>query len=94
MVERPEALVQRMCDAGADMVVFHLEAADPFDVWTGSARRSARRGVWRCGCSCLAGGRLGFELPLPIGTRILLRGKVTWIVGDGLFSRPGPVGVP
>lgn len=33
MVERPETWVQRMCDAGADMVVFHLEAAaDPFDV--------------------------------------------------------------
>jgi ribulose-phosphate 3-epimerase len=33
MVERPDVMVQRMCDAGADMVVFHLEAAaDPFDV--------------------------------------------------------------
>lgn len=33
MVERPETWVQRMCDAGADMVVFHLEAAsDPFEV--------------------------------------------------------------
>lgn len=33
MVERPESWVQRMCDAGADMVVFHLEAAaDPYDV--------------------------------------------------------------
>jgi ribulose-phosphate 3-epimerase len=33
MVERPETWVQRMCDAGADMVVFHLEAAaDPSDV--------------------------------------------------------------
>jgi ribulose-phosphate 3-epimerase len=33
MVDRPETWVQRMCDAGADMVVFHLEAADdPFDV--------------------------------------------------------------
>jgi ribulose-phosphate 3-epimerase len=28
MVERPEAWVRRMCDAGADMVVFHLEATD------------------------------------------------------------------
>ncbi len=33
MVDRPETWVQRMCDAGADMVVFHLEAAaDPLDV--------------------------------------------------------------
>lgn len=33
MVERPAGMVQRMCDAGADMVVFHLEAApDPFEV--------------------------------------------------------------
>jgi ribulose-phosphate 3-epimerase len=33
MVDRPETWVQRMCDAGADLVVFHLEAAaDPFDV--------------------------------------------------------------
>jgi ribulose-phosphate 3-epimerase len=33
MVERPEAWVQRMCDAGADMIVFHLEAArDPFEI--------------------------------------------------------------
>ena len=33
MVERPETWVQKMCDAGADMVVFHPEAArDPFDV--------------------------------------------------------------
>lgn len=33
MVERPETWVQRMCDAGADMIVFHLEAAsDPFEV--------------------------------------------------------------
>jgi ribulose-phosphate 3-epimerase len=28
MVERPERLVQRMCDAGADLVLFHLEATD------------------------------------------------------------------
>ena len=33
MVEKPETWVQGMCDAGADMVVFHLEAAsDPFEV--------------------------------------------------------------
>jgi ribulose-phosphate 3-epimerase len=33
MVERPGELVQRMCDAGADMIVFHLEATqDPFAV--------------------------------------------------------------
>lgn len=33
MVDRPQTWVQRMCDAGADMVVFHLEAAeDPLDV--------------------------------------------------------------
>lgn len=33
MVDRPEAWVKRICDAGADMVVFHLEAtADPCDV--------------------------------------------------------------
>ncbi len=33
MVERPETWVTRMCDAGADMIVFHLEAArDPLDV--------------------------------------------------------------
>jgi ribulose-phosphate 3-epimerase len=33
MVERPDIWVQPMCDAGADMVVFHLEAAeDPLDV--------------------------------------------------------------
>lgn len=33
MVERPETWVQRMCDAGADMILFHLEAArDPFEV--------------------------------------------------------------
>jgi ribulose-phosphate 3-epimerase len=28
MVERPERLVERMCDAGADLVLFHLEATD------------------------------------------------------------------
>jgi ribulose-phosphate 3-epimerase len=28
MVERPERLVQRMCDAGADLILFHLEATD------------------------------------------------------------------
>ncbi|MGZ4314249.1 MAG: ribulose-phosphate 3-epimerase [Gaiellaceae bacterium] len=28
MVERPERLVQRMSDAGADLVLFHLEATD------------------------------------------------------------------
>jgi ribulose-phosphate 3-epimerase len=33
MVERPAMWVRRMCDAGADMVVFHLEAAsDPVEV--------------------------------------------------------------
>ena len=33
MVERPETWVRPMCDAGADMIVFHLEAAnDPFEV--------------------------------------------------------------
>jgi ribulose-phosphate 3-epimerase len=33
MVERPETWVRPMCDAGADMVLFHLEAArDPFEV--------------------------------------------------------------
>jgi ribulose-phosphate 3-epimerase len=33
MVERPERFVGRMCDAGADMIVFHLEAAeDPLGV--------------------------------------------------------------
>jgi ribulose-phosphate 3-epimerase len=33
MVERPETWVQRMADAGADMIVFHLEAVpDPLDV--------------------------------------------------------------
>jgi len=28
MVERPERLVRHMCDAGADLVLFHLEATD------------------------------------------------------------------
>jgi ribulose-phosphate 3-epimerase len=28
MVERPERLVQQMCDAGADLILFHLEATD------------------------------------------------------------------
>jgi len=33
MVERPATFVQRMSDSGADMIVFHLEAApDPFEV--------------------------------------------------------------
>ncbi len=33
MVDRPAMWVQRMCDVGADMLVFHLEATDnPFDV--------------------------------------------------------------
>jgi ribulose-phosphate 3-epimerase len=33
MVDRPETWVRRMADAGADMIVFHLEASpDPFDV--------------------------------------------------------------
>jgi ribulose-phosphate 3-epimerase len=33
MVERPETWVRRMADAGADLVMFHLEAAsDPFEV--------------------------------------------------------------
>lgn len=42
MVERPQGWVQRMCDAGADMVVFHLEAAkDPFEVV--AAIRAERR---------------------------------------------------
>jgi ribulose-phosphate 3-epimerase len=28
MIERPERLVQGMCDAGADLILFHLEATD------------------------------------------------------------------
>ncbi len=33
MVERPERLIQRMCDAGADLILFHLEATDdPQDI--------------------------------------------------------------
>lgn len=28
MVERPERLAQQMCDAGADLILFHLEATD------------------------------------------------------------------
>jgi ribulose-phosphate 3-epimerase len=28
MVERPERLLDRMCDAGADLILFHLEATD------------------------------------------------------------------
>jgi ribulose-phosphate 3-epimerase len=31
MVERPERLVQRMCDAGADLILFHLEATEEAD---------------------------------------------------------------
>jgi len=44
MVERPETWVQRMCDAGADMILFHLEAArDPFEVV--ERVRAEKRGV-------------------------------------------------
>jgi len=33
MVDQPERLVQRMCDAGADLVLFHLEAtSDPHGI--------------------------------------------------------------
>jgi ribulose-phosphate 3-epimerase len=54
MVERPETWVQPMCDAGADMVVFHLEAAsDPFEV-TDRVRAQER----------LAGVALRHETPI------------------------------
>lgn len=44
MVEHPETWVQVMCDAGADMIVFHLEAtSSPFEVV--EAIRAERRSV-------------------------------------------------
>ena len=44
MVERPERLVQRMCDAGADLILFHLEATDDPQGIVEHVR-SERRGV-------------------------------------------------
>ena len=32
MIDRPQRYVGQFCDAGADMVVFHVEAAEPQDV--------------------------------------------------------------
>ena len=32
MIDRPQRYVEEFCDAGADMLVFHLEAAQPQDV--------------------------------------------------------------
>lgn len=32
MIDRPQRYVEQFCDAGADMVVFHVEAAEPQDV--------------------------------------------------------------
>jgi ribulose-phosphate 3-epimerase len=42
MVERPERWVQRTCDAGADMVMFHLEAADDPSAVVGLIRAERR----------------------------------------------------
>jgi len=44
MVEQPERFVRRMCDAGADLVLFHLEASDEPDAIV-EAVRSEGRGV-------------------------------------------------
>jgi ribulose-phosphate 3-epimerase len=42
MVERPERLVRRMCDAGADLVLFHLEATDDPEGIVQSVRSEGR----------------------------------------------------
>jgi ribulose-phosphate 3-epimerase len=42
MVERPEQFVRRMCDAGADLVLFHLEATDDPDGIVESVRSEGR----------------------------------------------------
>jgi ribulose-phosphate 3-epimerase len=42
MVERPERLVQSMCDAGADLILFHLEATDDARSIIGHIRTEGR----------------------------------------------------
>jgi ribulose-phosphate 3-epimerase len=42
MVEQPERFVRRMCDAGADLVLFHLEATDEPDGIVETVRSEGR----------------------------------------------------
>jgi len=42
MVEQPERFVRRMCDAGADLVLFHLEATDEPDAIVETVRSEGR----------------------------------------------------
>lgn len=43
MVDRPEKWVQRMCDAGADMVLFHVEATDQSEEVIAAVQAEGRR---------------------------------------------------
>jgi ribulose-phosphate 3-epimerase len=43
MVDRPERLIEQMCDAGADLILFHLEATQEVDEIIGAVGAAGRR---------------------------------------------------
>ena len=45
MIDRPHRYVGAFCDAGADLVVFHVEADEPQDVFAAIEDVKARRSV-------------------------------------------------